>query len=230
MGSREIRPVRISRIGDQVGVAIELAAQGDEVAVGFTLNFDPQVISNPANISLGTGAAGMSLTVNSSQAAAGRLGIVLDKDPSQPLPAGTQQLVTMTFTVAPSNPASALFAFGNSPVRREAVNGLAESLSVTFTDAAISLLAPTSAPATLAGRVTDAAGSGIPLASITVTDGEGNTWQTITSSFGNYRIEGLGSGRLYFITVERRQYQFAVPTRSVQLNEDLFDVDFRAVN
>ncbi|MBX3265900.1 MAG: PD40 domain-containing protein [Acidobacteria bacterium] len=230
MGSREIRPVRLTRNGDQVGVAIELAAQGDEVAVGFTLNFDPQVISNPANISLGTGAAGMSLTVNSSQAAAGRLGIVLDKDPTQPLPAGTQQLVTMTFTVAPTNPASALIAFGNSPVRREAVNGLAESLSVTFTDAAISLLAPTSAPATLAGRVTDAAGSGIPLASITVTDGEGNTWQTITSSFGNYRIEGLGSGRLYFITVERRQYQFAVPTRSVQLNEDLFDVDFRAVN
>lgn len=230
MGSREIRPVRLTRSGDQVGVAIELAAQGDEVAVGFTLNFDPQVISNPANISLGTGAAGMSLTVNSSQAAAGRLGIVLDKDPTQPLPAGTQQLVTMTFTVAPTNPASALIAFGNSPVRREAVNGLAESLSVTFTDAAISLLAPTSAPATLAGRVTDSAGGGIPLASITVTDGEGNTWQTITSSFGNYRIEGLGSGRLYFITVGRRQYQFAVPTRSVQLNEDLFDVDFRAVN
>lgn len=230
MGSREIRPVRLTRSGDQVGVAIELAAQGDEVAVGFTLNFDPQVISNPANISLGTGAAGMSLTVNSSQAAAGRLGIVLDKDPTQPLPAGTQQLLTMTFTVAPTNPASALIAFGNSPVRREAVNGLAESLSVTFTDAAISLLAPTSAPATLAGRVTDVAGSGIPLASITVTDGEGNNWQTITSSFGNYRIEGLGSGRLYFITVDRRQYQFAVPNRSVQLDEDLFDVDFRAVN
>ncbi|HMS10777.1 MAG TPA: hypothetical protein PKE66_14935, partial [Pyrinomonadaceae bacterium] len=158
MGTREVRPVRLTRVGDQIGVAIEIAAQGDEVAVGFTLNFDPQVISNPANISLGSGASGMSLTVNSSQAAAGRLGIVLDKDPTQPLPAGTQQLVTMTFTVAPTNPASALIGFGNSPVRREAVNGLAESLSVTFTDTAVSLLAPTSAPATLAGRVTDASG------------------------------------------------------------------------
>lgn len=89
----------------------------------------------------------MTLTVNALQAQQGRIGIVLDKDPLEPLPAGSAELVRITFTVSPANPASTQIGFGNLPVRREVVNGLAQPLTTTFTDSVVLLAGLTAAPA-----------------------------------------------------------------------------------
>ena len=143
---REVRPVRLSRSGNKVVVGVELEAQGDEVAVGFTLNFATTALSNPANIALGSGASGASLTTNTSQANQGRLGIVIDKDPNQPFAAGTRQLVTIEFEVAANAPQTTTISFGNNPVASEVVNGNAEPLPTNFTAAQISLSVPTTPP------------------------------------------------------------------------------------
>jgi hypothetical protein len=72
--TREIHPTRISRSGNKLVVAVELnTGSGKEAAnaIGFTLNFDSSVLSNPTNINLGTGAGGATLISNNSQAAQG---------------------------------------------------------------------------------------------------------------------------------------------------------------
>ena len=78
MPPREIRPVRVSRVGRELVVAVELEAQNDEAGVGFTLNFNTVHLSNPSNITLGSGATDAALTVNNSQIGAGRLGILIE--------------------------------------------------------------------------------------------------------------------------------------------------------
>lgn len=144
VAARELRPAFVSRAGNRVTVAVDLQAQGDETGVGFTLNFDAKVLSNPSNISLGSGATGATLTANTNQAALGKVGIILDKDPRQPFAAGAERLVTIQFDVAAGAPATAVFGFGSAPVAREIVNGNTAVLPTTFTSARVPIVsAPT---------------------------------------------------------------------------------------
>ncbi|MGH9936526.1 MAG: NF038122 family metalloprotease, partial [Blastocatellia bacterium] len=62
--------------GGSVSVPIELVAQGDETAAGFSLTFDPSVLSDP-QAQLGGDASSAALNVNLSQVAQGHLGIAL---------------------------------------------------------------------------------------------------------------------------------------------------------
>jgi YD repeat-containing protein len=75
--------------GSQVNVAVELMAQGNENALGFSLSFDPAVLSNPT-VAPGSGAAGAALNLNLSQIAQGRLGLGLALPAGQMFAAGTQ--------------------------------------------------------------------------------------------------------------------------------------------
>src|SRR5262249_59940915 len=74
------RVVRVGQAGGapggQVSVPIELVAQGDENALGFSLSFDPAVLGNP-QAGLGGDASGATLNTNTSQVGGGRLGVAL---------------------------------------------------------------------------------------------------------------------------------------------------------
>jgi hypothetical protein len=89
-------------------------------------------LSNPSNITLGSGAAGAVLTVNDSQNHLGRIGIILDKAPNQSFPAGVRQLVTIELDIAAGAPATTVLGFGNTPILQEVVNGIAAPLTTTF--------------------------------------------------------------------------------------------------
>ncbi|MBK9529386.1 MAG: PQQ-dependent sugar dehydrogenase [Acidobacteria bacterium] len=75
------REVRIAaaeaKAGQTVIVPIELVARGGETATGFTLEFDPSLLSNPV-VSLGADFESAALTVNSNEAGKGRIGILVD--------------------------------------------------------------------------------------------------------------------------------------------------------
>ena len=216
---RELRPVRVTRTGSKVTVGIELEAQGDEVGVGFTLNFDPSVLSNPANVALGSGAGGAALTVNNSQAAAGRLGIIIDRAPTDPFPAGVRQLVTVEFDIAPSNPSSATLGFGNSPVLSEVVDGSANTLTTVFSSRTIALtLVPTAANVSVSGQVLSANGERINRAIVKITDQSGNSRTASTNSFGNFRFDGLPSGQIYTVGVSAKGFDFNTEVLNVTDN------------
>jgi hypothetical protein len=125
--------------GGTVAVPIELAAQGDENALGFSLTFDSTVLSNPA-AALGRGANGATLNTNSSQVATGKVGIQLALPAGQVFAAGTRQLVVVTFAVAAGTSApSTPIGFADQPIGREISGASATVLEATWSGGTVTL-------------------------------------------------------------------------------------------
>lgn len=88
-----------------------------------------------------------------------------------------------------------------------------------------------SGPASISGRVVTADGRGIANHIVTVSGGDlAEPISVRTNTFGFYRIDGLPSGRTYFLSVSTRKYTFSEPTRTVDLTSDLSGVDFVAMS
>ena len=86
-------------------------------------------------------------------------------------------------------------------------------------------VAPTAANVTVSGRVF-AEGGGLRNAVVTITDSQGVTRSTRTSSFGNYSFTGVEVGRDYVISVAGKGYTFQ--PRLVTVNDNVADLDFTA--
>jgi hypothetical protein len=125
--------------GATLSVPIMLTAQGDENAIGFSLNFDPALLSSPQAV-LGADAAGATLSEDSSQAASGRFGVLLSLPSGQSLAAGTRRVVTVTFTsAAVIAQTSTQVGFGDQPTGREIVNISAQPLLTAYSSGTITL-------------------------------------------------------------------------------------------
>lgn len=85
-------------------------------------------------------------------------------------------------------------------------------------------LAPSSAPVSVSGRVTDLWGRGIGNVQLVIDNGRGNTGMVRTNAFGYYRFSALPSGSSYVMTPTHKQYRFAPIT--ILLNDSLTDVNF----
>jgi hypothetical protein len=122
-----------------VSVPIELVARGTENAIGFSLTFDQNILTNP-QATLGADATAASLNANPSQAAQGRLGILLALPAGQSFSAGTRHLLTVVFTLAPNTTAiSGAIGFGDQPILREVADVNANIVTTTFTPATITI-------------------------------------------------------------------------------------------
>ncbi len=145
--AREVRIVNVSATtGQNVNVAVELVSQGNENAIGFSLNFNPTVLSAPATVP-GNGAAGAMLNVNPAQVANGRLGVALALSTGQTFAAGTRQLIVVTFTVAGNAAAgSSPITFGDQPIAREISDVTANTLTSAFTAGAVTVQQPNPVP------------------------------------------------------------------------------------
>jgi subtilase family serine protease len=232
-GPREIRPVRIARNGNKVTIGIQLeTGAGDESAnaVGFTLDFDPSVLSNPSNIVPGSGAVGTTLIINAGQAGQRRLGIVIFKPANQTFSTGLQQIVTLEFDVAPGPVTSTAIGFSSQIAARDVSNANADSLSANFITANIPLTTPTAASVTIGGRVLNASGNGISGARLTMARTDGTVRTAITNPFGYYSFPDVSAGTTVFINISARQYNFTVSTRVLTVTDDNNEVNFTADN
>ena len=220
---REIKPVSLYRAGNKVIVAVDLEAQGDEVAAGFALNFDPAVLSSPSSIELGPDAAGATLTINDSQAAAGKLGIAIDRAPTSPFAAGSRRLLYIAFDVAPVHPPTTNISFTSDPVVSEVVDGSASTLATAFTAANVSLLVPTSAGATIEGTVTRANGAGLSRATVVLSGAAGARRSVLTNGFGRFRFDDVAVGETYTIDVRAKGLVFR--PRLITVTEDVTGIE-----
>ncbi|MBX3294604.1 MAG: hypothetical protein KF762_02635 [Acidobacteria bacterium] len=94
---------------------------------------------------------------------------------------------------------------------------------------AIAHLAPTSASASIKGRVTTADGFGIPNATITITGGKlPEPRQALSNSFGHFQIEDLTVGQTYIAEIRSKQIIFSNPVRVINVNDSIFILDFVA--
>jgi conserved repeat domain len=93
----------------------------------------------------------------------------------------------------------------------------------------ISLLAPSSAPANIAGRVQDTNGTAIGRIPLTLTRvSDGTTWQSLSNTFGYFSFEGIPSGQVYIVSVNSKRHSFPVDTQTITLNDDISDLIFTA--
>ncbi len=86
------------------------------------------------------------------------------------------------------------------------------------------IAAPTAAPVSVSGRVTDATGRGISGAQITVNGSGGAVFYARSNPFGFYAFEEIESGATYVFQVSHKRYAFA--PRVINLTEDLNDLNF----
>ena len=159
--------------GQIVKVPVSLQAQGDENAIGFTLNFDPTQLAYQGT-SLADGLTGVTLQVNAQQAGAGRLGIVLGRSAGQTFVAGAVVLVHTRFTVTGNAGATAAVGYGDAPVFREVVNATADSLAVNYLSGAVRIVQA----GRLAARLQSSAGA----LELTLAGQSGETYRIEVSS------------------------------------------------
>ncbi|HWW00119.1 MAG TPA: cohesin domain-containing protein, partial [Candidatus Acidoferrum sp.] len=137
--------VRVTSVTNMGGatftVPVVLMANGNENALGFSLNFDPAQLSY-SSVTLGPDAGHATLLVNHSQAGNGVLGIGLSLSSGEALPAGTLNLVEVTFMAAVvTNQTSTAVNFAGSPVVRQLADVGGNPLPVNFVNGRITLTA-----------------------------------------------------------------------------------------
>ncbi|MEO6726416.1 MAG: IPT/TIG domain-containing protein [Blastocatellia bacterium] len=132
--------------GQSVNVVVELTSLGNENALGFSLNFNPAIFSNPIGTP-GSGVMGAMFNLNSLQAASGRIGVTIALGAGQSLAAGTRQIAVITFAVAANAPAGAIsISFGDQPVFREISDPNANPVTATFTPGTVTIQQPNPVP------------------------------------------------------------------------------------
>ncbi len=211
---------QIATQGQPVTVPVLMTTTGVETRVAFTVEYPVTALGIPT-VTCGTGAVNCTLAVNNSLA--GKVGITIT--PTAALPAGTRELVKITFPTFQSPATSAQIRFGDFPTQRDVRNSENNPLPMLYwTDGLVSFTGGTLLDgATISGRVTTAAGQGLRNATVTIIDTAGTRRTTVTSSFGAYQFEGLETGRDYLLTVTSKRFRFA--TRIVNLTENLSDVN-----
>ncbi|MGH9845801.1 MAG: BACON domain-containing protein, partial [Blastocatellia bacterium] len=139
---RVIRVVATNAAPGSSGLAvpIELVAQGDENALGFTLSFDPALLSNP-QAALGADAAGAQLATVTTQTAQGRLGLGLALAAGQKFAAGTRQIAVVTFNLAATATAGmTTLDFGDQPLAREVSDASAGVIPASYTAGSLTVV------------------------------------------------------------------------------------------
>jgi hypothetical protein len=102
----------------------------------------------------------------------------------------------------------------------------AEIVTCTFSN---SQLVPSSAYASVGGRVVTSGGRGIANVVVSLTNtSSGQSFMRTTNSFGYYTFTGLPVAQFYVVSVSNKRYAFSDPSRSFILNDDEVDIDFVA--
>ena len=111
---------------------IELMAEGNENALGFSLNFDTTQLTFQ-RATLGRDGSSAVLNVNLTRLVEGRIGLALALPSGQSFAAGTRQVVRIAFTVPNTNSVDAsTISFGDLPIIREVVSAEASVLPTLY--------------------------------------------------------------------------------------------------
>lgn len=90
------------------------------------------------------------------------------------------------------------------------------------------IASPTSAAASIGGRVLTSEGMPIAKSIVTLTDSAGNSHTTLTNPFGYYNFANLPTGQTYVVAVANKRFIFPNSPRVISLQDDLTGLDFTA--
>jgi lysophospholipase L1-like esterase len=107
-------------------------------------------------------------------------------------------------------------------------NNAGQTVIANVFAASIPTLGAASLSFTVSGKVTNSRYLGISNISLTLTDQAGNTKTVLTDSFGFYRFADVPAGDAYMITAKGKRYTFYQPSRLLNVNDNVTDVNFVA--
>ncbi len=87
---------------------------------------------------------------------------------------------------------------------------------------------PTAAFASIEGQVFSPDGRGIRNVRVMLITGNGAVKTVLTSTFGFYRFDGVEAGQTVLVSVSAKRYVFPEPTRSLNVGDNLTNIDFAA--
>ena len=126
-----------SAAANNVTVPIQIVANGNENGVSFSLNYTNTVLNYVTN-TLGSGAVGAFLSVNTNSIPSGKLGFQIVLPPNTTFNAGTQEVVRLLFGIpAVTNATSASLSFGDSPITRQITDTQFNPLSATYSNGTV---------------------------------------------------------------------------------------------
>ena len=140
LGPSQLRVISVAASAEgQVELPLELVANGNENAIGFSLAFNPALLTF-TQAAQGETAIEASLIVNTNELANGRLGIALALPAGAVFPEGIQQLVRISFeAVSTTQSASTQVGFSDQPVLRQVSDVTAATLAATYSGGSVSI-------------------------------------------------------------------------------------------
>lgn len=121
--------------GTVLTLPVTLQSQGNENAIGFSLNFDPGLLKYSSTIK-GSATASATMNVNTNQVAAGVLGVILALPSGNNFTNGVQEVVRITFKTLTST-TNGIMAFSDAPVLRAISDPLANELPANYSNAIV---------------------------------------------------------------------------------------------
>jgi len=126
--------------GTLVTIPLVLTANGNENALGFSINFNPSLLTFD-DVTLDSNLQRAVFFVNTNQAATGRLGIAISLPSGSTFTPGDQPLGLVNFTTAITvNGTSAAVSFGDQPVLRQLADPDGNTVPMSFGSAVINIL------------------------------------------------------------------------------------------
>jgi Immunoglobulin domain/Cohesin domain len=126
--------------GTILTLPVALQSQGNENAIGFSLNFDPAILKYSSTVK-GSATASATMNVNTNQAALGILGVILALPGGNNFTNGVQEVVRITFTALTTTTNSTM-AFADAPVLRAISDPLANELPANYSNATVVINPP----------------------------------------------------------------------------------------
>jgi len=121
-------------------VTVGFYAEGNENALGFSVNFDTSELTF-VSAAKGSGADAAFMQVNSNEAGDGRIGLGLALGVMDSFPAGTHEIAVITFAAAAgTGEATIPVTFGDVPTLREISDPAANPLSAAYVNGQVMLL------------------------------------------------------------------------------------------
>jgi hypothetical protein len=191
----------------------------------FTVFYDPVVLQavSPFGSNAGTLSANCSVLSNSPQS--GRV-VVSGACATAITTTSSGVLYNLQFNVIGTSGQQTGLLFNSPSTGTQTFQFNSGTPAANTTNGSFSVLAPTAASVTVAGKVTNYQGRGIRNVLITMTDSAGRDQTTQTTAFGYYKFESVAAGETVTITAKARRYKFSQSSIIRTTNESVSDADF----
>lgn len=190
----------------------------DVISYQFILTYDSAVLTpqNPAVTVGGTISDNASVTIN--QLTPGILNVVVFR--ANPM-VGAGTLFNFRFNVSNTAPIG-----GNTPLTWQTFQFNEGNPADATSDGVLHILVPSAANVGIGGRLLTAFGQPVPNTRVTITDMNGESRSTLSSSMGYYHFDDVQSGQTYVVSVKTRRFRFQPMTVSV--SDELTDLNLIA--